>query len=119
MFLHEMDNARIEWCNTITNPKLAEDDTLMKFNIVVANPPFSLDKWGAEGAAAELAGRTILAENPGSEDEGAAAIEWPFKLVLDRGTGAAFGGVVCGAVSWRVVAGCCSTTVASGCSVGV
>lgn len=51
MFLHEMDSARIEWCNTITNPKLVEDDKLMKFNIVVANPPFSLDKWGADQAA--------------------------------------------------------------------
>lgn len=51
MFLHEMDGARIEWCNTITSPKLVEDDKLTKFNIVVANPPFSLDKWGADQAA--------------------------------------------------------------------
>ena len=50
MFLHELDNARIEWCDTITNPKLIEGDSLMKFNIVVANPPFSLDKWGADHA---------------------------------------------------------------------
>jgi len=50
MFLHEMDSARIEWCNTITNPRLVEDDKLMKFNVVVANPPFSLDKWGADFA---------------------------------------------------------------------
>ena len=50
MFLHKMDNARIEWCNTISNPKLLEGDSLMKFNIVVANPPFSLDKWGADDA---------------------------------------------------------------------
>jgi len=50
MFLHEQDGARIEWCDTITNPKLVEDDRLMKFNVVVANPPFSLDKWGADFA---------------------------------------------------------------------
>lgn len=50
MFLHGFDNARVEWCDTITNPKLIEGDSLMKFNIVVANPPFSLDKWGAEYA---------------------------------------------------------------------
>jgi type I restriction enzyme M protein len=50
MFLHEKDNARIEWCDTITNPKLIEGDSLMKFDIVVANPPFSLDKWGADTA---------------------------------------------------------------------
>ena len=46
MFLHEMDAARIEWCDTITNPKLLEDDELMRFDVVVANPPFSLKKWG-------------------------------------------------------------------------
>jgi type I restriction enzyme M protein len=51
MFLHEQDGARVEWCDTITNPKLVEDDKLMKFNVVVANPPFSLDKWGADFAS--------------------------------------------------------------------
>jgi type I restriction enzyme M protein len=50
MFLHEKDNARIEWGNTLKNPRLIEEDKLMKFNIVVANPPFSLDKWGYEDA---------------------------------------------------------------------
>lgn len=50
MFLHGMDNARIEWCNTISSPRLVEGDKLMKFNVVVANPPFSLDKWGAAEA---------------------------------------------------------------------
>ena len=50
MFLHGMDGARIEWCNTLTSPALVENDRLMKFNIVVANPPFSLDKWGQDEA---------------------------------------------------------------------
>jgi type I restriction enzyme M protein len=50
MFLHKADSARIEWCNTLTSPALVENDRLMKFNIVVANPPFSLDKWGADEA---------------------------------------------------------------------
>lgn len=50
MFLHSMDGARIEWCNTLTSPALVESDRLMKFNVVVANPPFSLDKWGADEA---------------------------------------------------------------------
>jgi len=52
-FLHSMDGAQIEWCDTINNPKLIEDDALMKFDIVVANPPFSLDKWGHENAEAD------------------------------------------------------------------
>lgn len=50
MFLHGMDSARIEWCNTINSSRLVEGDQLMKFNVVVANPPFSLDKWGADEA---------------------------------------------------------------------
>lgn len=54
MFLHEMDAAQIEWGDTINNPKLIEGDHLMKFDIVVANPPFSLDKWGHEHAADDV-----------------------------------------------------------------
>lgn len=50
MFLHDMDNARIEWGDTIRSPKLLENDRTMKFEVVVANPPFSLDKWGHEEA---------------------------------------------------------------------
>lgn len=48
MFLHGMDNARVEWGDTIRSPKLLENDRTMKFEVVVANPPFSLDKWGHE-----------------------------------------------------------------------
>jgi type I restriction enzyme M protein len=50
MFLHNYDAARIEWCDTLNSPLLIEDDKLIKYNCVVANPPFSLDKWGAENA---------------------------------------------------------------------
>lgn len=53
MFLHGFDNATIRWGDTINNPKLKEGDTLMKFDTVVANPPFSLDKWGADAAAGD------------------------------------------------------------------
>lgn len=50
MFLHGRDSARIEWGDTINNPKLLEKGGLMKFDTIVANPPFSLDKWGHEDA---------------------------------------------------------------------
>jgi len=53
MFLHEVDAARIEWEDTIRHPQLLEGDALMKFDVVVANPPFSLDKWGQEMAASD------------------------------------------------------------------
>lgn len=42
MFLHGKDSARIEQGDTLNNPQLKENDQLMKFDLVVANPPFSL-----------------------------------------------------------------------------
>jgi type I restriction enzyme M protein len=52
MFLHNIDDAKIAWGDTISNPLHLENDKLMKFQVVVANPPFSLDKW-AMGFAGE------------------------------------------------------------------
>ena len=53
MFIHSKDAARIEWCDTLNSPHLVENDHLMRFDLVVANPPFSLDKWGAESAESD------------------------------------------------------------------
>jgi len=51
MFLHGEDNHKIEWGDTIRNPKLLDQNgDLMLFDIVTANPPFSLDKWGHDTA---------------------------------------------------------------------
>ena len=51
MFLHDINDAVIEWGDTIGNPLHLENGHLKKFDVVVANPPFSLDKWGAEHAS--------------------------------------------------------------------
>lgn len=48
MFLHEINDAVIEWGDTLRNPLHLENERLMKFDKIVSNPPFSLDKWGAE-----------------------------------------------------------------------
>lgn len=53
MYLHGFDQARIERGDTIRSPKLVEDDQLMRFDVVIANPPFSLDKWGADMAESD------------------------------------------------------------------
>lgn len=51
MFLHGFDNANIRWGDTIRNPLHLESSTsLEKFDVVVANPPFSLKQWGKEEA---------------------------------------------------------------------
>ena len=59
MFLHGEDNHRIEWGDTIRNPLLKDKDGkgLLHFDVVTANPPFSLDKWGFEDASNDPYGR--------------------------------------------------------------
>jgi len=58
MFLHGEDNHKIEWGDTIRNPKLLDKNgDLMLFDIVTANPPFSLDKWGHDEAEHDKFGR--------------------------------------------------------------
>lgn len=69
MFLHSMDSARIEWGDTINNPRLTEGDHLMKFDVVVANPPFSLDKWGEKDAAADKYKRFVRGVPPKSKGD--------------------------------------------------
>ena len=69
MYLHGFDQARIERGDTIRSPKLVEGDNLMKFDVVVANPPFSLDKWGAEGAAADRYQRFFRGTPPKSRGD--------------------------------------------------
>jgi type I restriction enzyme M protein len=53
MFLHGQDSAVIKWCNTLTSPELVQNGRLMQFDRIVANPPFSLDKWGFEEAQSD------------------------------------------------------------------
>ena len=49
VFLHNINVVQdnLKWTDTLRSPTLLEDGRLMRFNVVVANPPFSLDKWGA------------------------------------------------------------------------
>lgn len=54
MFLHGVDNHKIAWGDTIRGPKLLDGDSKLKhFDVVVANPPFSLEKWGHETAESD------------------------------------------------------------------
>jgi type I restriction enzyme M protein len=57
MFLHEINEADIRWGDTLRNPLHIENNSLMKFDTVVANPPFSLDKWGREDLESDVYNR--------------------------------------------------------------
>ena len=58
LFIHNVPDAQIKWGDTLSNPlHLDADGNLKQFDVIVANMPFSLDKW-AEGF------------NPGGESDG-------------------------------------------------
>lgn len=48
LFLHDVDDARIARGDTLRDPKHLDGDRLQTFDRVLANPPFSLRKWGHE-----------------------------------------------------------------------
>lgn len=54
LLLHGLRDARIEKGDTIRNPRLLDTDgNLILYDRVIANPPFSLDAWGAEDISGE------------------------------------------------------------------
>nr|ABZ06560.1 putative N-6 DNA methylase [uncultured marine microorganism HF4000_097M14] len=57
MFLHSVFNADIKKGDTIRDPKHLRSGELMTFDRVIANPPFSLAKWGKEEADNDSFGR--------------------------------------------------------------
>ena len=63
MFLHGVSISRdnIRWGDTLNDPQHTDSPReLRRFHVVVANPPFSLDKWGAESAASRPRARGIM-----------------------------------------------------------
>lgn len=58
LFLHGEDNHIVKWGDTLRNPRLLDkEDTLLHFDVVVANPPFSLEKWGYDSLQKDKYGR--------------------------------------------------------------
>ena len=49
LFLHDIDDAFIERGDTLLDPRhLSGESVLRRFDLVIANPPFSLSPWGHE-----------------------------------------------------------------------
>ena len=57
MFLHDVFNADIRHGDTLGDPQHTHGGELMSFDRVIANPPFSLKKWGKKIADSDPYGR--------------------------------------------------------------
>ena len=57
MFLHGVFSADIRKGDTLRDPQHIENGELMTFDRVIANPPFSLKKWGKDEAENDAFGR--------------------------------------------------------------
>ena len=60
LFIHEVEDAQIRRDDTLNNPKFIDaKGKLDQFDLVVANPPFSLKDWGADKWATDPHKRAI------------------------------------------------------------
>ena len=59
LFLHGAKDFKIIQGDTLRNPKFLQAGMVRTFDCVIANPPFGLDKWGADQFANDAYGRNI------------------------------------------------------------
>ncbi len=69
MFLHGIEDFEIIRDDTLRNPGFFEADGLKTFDCVIANPPFSLQEWGAENWDNDPYGRNIAGVPPKSNGD--------------------------------------------------
>ncbi len=64
MFLHGIEEFSIVRGDTLDNPTFIENDELKKFNVVLANPPYSKKSWNQKGFENDPYGRNIWGTPP-------------------------------------------------------
>lgn len=64
LYLHGLEDFEIRRGDTFRDPKFTERGRLRKVDVVIANPPFSLQNWGASAWANDPWGRVLCAVPP-------------------------------------------------------
>ena len=59
LFLHGASDFNVMQGDTLRSPKILQGSEIAKFDCVIANPPFSLEKWGATEWSSDKFGRNI------------------------------------------------------------
>jgi type I restriction enzyme M protein len=64
LFLHGIEDFRIERGDTLSNPRFIRDDGLRQFDVVLANPPYSIKQWDRSAWVNDPYGRNSLGVPP-------------------------------------------------------
>ncbi|MDP3981590.1 MAG: class I SAM-dependent DNA methyltransferase [Chlamydiota bacterium] len=97
MFLHGIEDFKIVRGDTLKHPAFLENDELKKFNIILANPPYSIKQWNRQEFEKDPYGRNIYGTPPQGcadyafqqhiiksldEKNGRCAILWPHGILF-------------------------------------
>lgn len=85
LFLHGARDFKVAQGDTLRSPLFLHRGELQTFDCVIANPPFSLKKWGADQFASDVYGRNLW----GSPTDSSADFAWLQHMVksMDKNNG--------------------------------
>ena len=64
MFMHGIEEFSIVRGDTLTNPAFLHNDTIKTFNVILANPPYSIKAWDQKSFANDPYGRNLWGVPP-------------------------------------------------------
>ncbi|MFT7381462.1 MAG: type I restriction enzyme M protein [Roseivirga sp.] len=97
MFMHGIEEFSIVRGDTLANPAFLHNDSLKTFNVILANPPYSIKAWDQKGFANDPYGRNLWGVPPQGcadyafqqhiqksldKDNGRFAILWPHGILF-------------------------------------
>jgi type I restriction enzyme M protein len=63
-FLHGIEDFQIVRGDTLSEPRFVQRDRLMRFDVVLANPPYSIKQWDRDSFASDPWGRNLFGTPP-------------------------------------------------------
>lgn len=64
LFLHGIEDFHIERGDTLADPKFSEGDRLRQFDLILANPPYSIKQWDRKAWESDPFGRNLYGVPP-------------------------------------------------------